>query len=350
MSPPSSRPIPFPSPNIVQAQTKEIEVENEPCKVFSIASAHTKNIYGIVRSIKETIYGEVYVAEIMIPHTNNENLFTRSGDYVAIKSTSKKMIKRKQHRTQENPLQEIGALQYIGNKHPNVMGQRECLEDSEWIYSVMDYVDGGEVFEFVDSNGAMEENKAREIFRQVLDGLEHLQSLNISHRDLSLENLLLTSDNRCLIIDFGMALHLPALKANSDVDCLNDEDTQCAPHHVYLTPPLGVCGKKHYIAPEVLECNQSGQGYPINALLVDIWAAGVILFTLLTGVPPVESATTLDKRFRMIRDERLRELLIAWNMAPSEDAMDLLQNILRPDPSERLTISQMRSHPWMNVQ
>jgi serine/threonine protein kinase len=223
----------------------------------------------------------------------------------------------------------MAALQFVGNGHPNIMGQICCLSDASHIYSVMRFCNGGELYDYVDANGVMNEPSARNLFRQILSGLSHLQSIGVCHRDMSLENLLITREMDCVIIDMGMCLRLPRSQETGEV---------------LLIPPQGPCGKKNYIAPEVL-ANAS----PFNGLLVDIWAAGVILFILLTGVPPVETASPLDARYRMIRDGSLRTMLLQWNIHISEQAMDLLQNMLREDPGARLTIEQILAHPWMQL-
>ena len=225
--------------------------------------------------------------------------------------------------------QEIAALQYVGNMHPNVMGQICCIADQSHIYSVMRFCNGGELYDYVDSHGQIPEPQARHLFRQVLDGLEHLQSLGVCHRDMSLENLMVTRDMACVIIDMGMSLRLPR---HSDTD------------EVYLIPRQGPCGKRNYVSPEVL-ANED----PFNGLLVDMWAAGVILFILLTGVPPVDTASPLDSRFRMIRSGGLRNMLLQWNIVISEEGMDLLQRMLAAEPTERLTITEIREHAWMLI-
>jgi serine/threonine protein kinase len=210
------------------------------------------------------------------------------------------------------------------------MGQICCIENPTHYFSIMRFCNGGELYDYVDSNGVMNEPMARAIFTQILCGLEHLQLIGVSHRDMSLENLMITRDRMtCIIIDYGMALRLP-----------RHEDTE----QPYLIPRQGPCGKKNYIAPEVL-----ANDAPFNGFLVDMWAAGVILFILLTGVPPVETASPLDSRYRMIRDGGLRNMLLQWNIIISDEAMDLLQRMLRAEPSHRLTIEQIRSHPWMSM-
>ena len=72
----------------------------------------------------------------------------------------------------------------------------------------MPYCDGGELFDYVSDTGALEEEVARNLFLQLLTGLEYLQQMGICHRDMSLENLLITGGNQCVIIDLGMCLRV----------------------------------------------------------------------------------------------------------------------------------------------
>lgn len=108
-----------------------------------------------------------------------------------------------------------------------------------------------------------------------------------------------------------------------------------------VIPAHGVCGKRNYIAPEVLDHSPN-----FEPLLVDIWALGIILFIMLTGVPPVDTATQLDQRYRLICGGYLSNMLEQWGIRISGDAIDLISNILKPDPKDRLTIQQILSHPW----
>ena len=78
-----------------------------------------------------------------------------------------------------------------------------------------------------------------------------------------------------------------------------------------------------------------------------MWSLGVILFILLTGYPPVEAATALDPRFRMIRDGQLGTMLKEWRVHVPDTAVDLMQRMLRVNPYERLSIDEILQHPWM---
>ena len=279
---------------------------------------------------REAIYGQVCHA-IALAQVQ-EGVYQRSFPIrqFAIKVYSKARLKAYHGKTQENPVKELSAMQFIG-EHDNVMGQVECCQDRDHVYSVMDFCDGGEVYDLVESSGAMGEGMARSYFRQVVNGLKHLHNMGIAHRDMSLENLMHNTNGRIFIIDLGMCLRVPMV---------TDESTyEMRPCKI---PPQGICGKKNYIAPEVIE-----NAHHFDATKVDIWALGVILFIMLTGVPPIESATHLDQRYRMVCAGLLGSMLEQWHMAVSPLAVDLISRILRPNPDDRLTLDQILTHPWM---
>lgn len=147
---------------------------------------------------------------------------------------------------------------------------------------------------------------------------------------MSLENLLVHEGN-VLVIDMGMCLRVPF-----------------ADHGMtqrYLILPQGVCGKWHYMSPEVCK-NQ----LPFDGPAVDLWAAGVILFLMLTGFPPWERPVLTDERFKYMSNGYLVQMLTEWQVGLSADAMDLLQRMFWLDPTDRLSLEQVCAHPWMTQQ
>jgi len=118
-------------------------------------------------------------------------------------------------RTQEDPIKELSAGQYLSQRPDrNVIRFLECLQDENHVYSVMEFCPGGELYEYIEANGAQREDVARGLFSQLLSGVAHLRSMGVCHRDLSLENVLILSDGECKIIDFGMSLLLPVNPEN----------------------------------------------------------------------------------------------------------------------------------------
>lgn len=172
---------------------------------------------------------------------------------------------------------------------------------------------------------------------------------------MSLENLLV-HENGCLIIDMGMCLRIPYTTSENtslldslngmslgDGENCNDPYAICGktqPRH--LIRPQGTCGKWIYMSPEIYRNEE-----PFDGFAVDMWAAGVILFLMVTGFPPWERACGTDERFKYMTAGYLVQMLTEWNVGLTSDAMDLLQRMLFIDPQDRLSLDQVRAHPWM---
>ena len=334
----ATQPEPFPDPVIRASKFRRVNVfVNGQLERKAVIESGSGRFYEIGTTLKKAIFGQVVHAHLLSPSPSNttsngseNDTFTRTEHQRAIKIYSKRTLRALQGRTAENPLVEITALQFIGDNHPNIMGQIECCTDEDNIYSIMRYCPGGELFDFIDSNGPLEGPQARSMFRQLLNGLMHLQDLGIGHRDMSLENMLYDGRELYVIIDFGMCLRLRRDVASGRFCSLQKQS---------------ICGKRNYIAPEVMR-----EDAVFNPMLCDIWAAGVILFIALTGVPPVDTATIADERFQMICQNRLMEMLNSWGMEVDPLAVDLVQRILRPNPAERPRIHDILAHPWMQQQ
>ena len=328
--------------NVMQTSSAEVAGEED--------SNDSVEYYTITRELKNSIFGKVYHAlklELVTADTTTINglpipappfNWQGGGAYrlreivphvqMAVKVYFKQRLREMTSKTYENPLAEFGAMQYLGLRNKYVMGQWGAYQDGDSVYSLMEFADGGELYDRVADMGHLEESEGRRFFLQILLGLEYCHSMGVAHRDMSLENVIHDrTSNTVKIIDFGMCIKVP-----------RDEATGT---HMYV-PPQGRCGKKNYISPEVLQNNQN-----FNPMKSDIWALGVILFTMLTGFPPVDTATTADPRYRMISAGHLRTLLDSWNVNHlSNSAIDLMENILRPNPGDRLTLAEIRLHPW----
>eukprot|EP00581_Thalassiosira_minuscula_P015092 CAMPEP_0183735360 /NCGR_PEP_ID=MMETSP0737-20130205/46407_1 /TAXON_ID=385413 /ORGANISM="Thalassiosira miniscula, Strain CCMP1093" /LENGTH=540 /DNA_ID=CAMNT_0025969081 /DNA_START=153 /DNA_END=1772 /DNA_ORIENTATION=+ len=225
-------------------------------------------------------------------------------------------------------LQNLSALPTPQNMlESHIMMPMDLLSDDRNLYSVMPYCTGGELFDVLEKKNRFSEVEARYWMRQILKGLSVLKKAGVSHRDLSLENLLV-HDGQVLVIDMGMCLRVPYME--------NHPTKQR-----YLILPQGVCGKWHYMSPEVCK-NQ----LPFDGPAVDLWAAGVILFLMLTGFPPWERPMLTDERFKYMSNGYLVQMLTEWQVGLSADAMDLLQRMFWLDPTDRLSLEQVCAHPW----
>jgi serine/threonine protein kinase len=248
------------------AQLQRLDVRSESGRVSqrTVLVTNTGNHYEIVRLLKETIYGQVYHA-IRLNRDEAAGMLVRSSPVaeVAIKTYMKDRLIAYQGRTQENPKTELSAQAFIkrAGGHTNIIEQLDCCHDRDYLFQVMTFCDGYELYDYVEEHGALSEGRARFFFRQIIHGLKFLHSLHIGHRDMSLENVMVGQDGTCKIIDFGM--------------CLQSART-AEGNEIYMPSTLGACGKKNYIAPEVLNPPEPH----FSPKRADIWATGIMLFIL----------------------------------------------------------------------
>lgn len=336
----------FPQANIHHGgifKTIQIKtINNETQCVNCLISPKTNKIYILQKLLKKALYGDVYYSYVVdnTPHSENGRYIHEYPDNnnlecYAIKVLSKQKLNERKIR-HEDPLKEIAAVQSLGNECENIISLYECFSTTDYICCVMKFCDGGDLMDIVCppdvqtqvvKRKPLLESQSRRYFYDILNGVEYLQLHHICHRDLSLENIVL-SNNTCIIIDLGMCIKLP-------YDELNNE--------VILVPPQGACGKQNYIAPEILENTEQ-----FNGNKVDVWQLGIMLFIMLCGVPPMETPSVVDARFRLIKTQGgLANLLKRWKIALSEDAVDLLSLMLSVNPMNRPTIAEIKSHPWM---
>ena len=348
------------------------------------------SFYEITRTIRNSIFGQVHHAVVITQHESNPVAFQRVEplQQVAIKVYDRATLRRLAHTTHENPLTEIAAMQYMQNNsgggHPNVIRQIECSMDSDNVFSVLEFIAEGELFEHIEEMQAQDipttfsEPMARHYFRQIVTGLTFIHSFGIGHRDLSLENIMIGEGGVCKIIDFGMCLRMssnPAVTAaaaggygggDGGGGVGNGVGGGGASHgpralapllppflalhappapSFLLIPPEGTCGKRNYIAPEIIQNTD-----PFSPCKADIWALGVILFIMLAGSPPMDYACELDQRYRIIAQGQLGALIDSWQMTIPPLAQQLIEGLLRIDPGQRPTAEQILLHPWMQQQ
>ena len=205
--------------------------------------------------------------------------------------------------------------------HPNLMNFKHTFEDAEKIVMVLEILSGGELFDRIVKKGHYSERDASLLTGVIVRALGALHSVGILHRDLKPENCIYNTpadDSDLKITDFGLA----ALVTSSQ-DRLIDR-------HLVGTPG--------YICPAVLA------NYEYSAAS-DIWAAGVILFILLSGSPPFYGRTHKEI-FEKIKTAHWGFNGRNWNQV-SDGAKDLVKKMLKQNPAERLTVEEILEHPWI---
>ncbi|KAJ7211327.1 kinase-like domain-containing protein, partial [Mycena pura] len=198
--------------------------------------------------------------------------------------------------------------------HPNIIRIYDVYEGANDLFLVLEYVKGGELFDFLVNRGRLAAPDALVIFKQIIYGLNYAHTFSIIHRDLKPENILIASLSPPLIkiADWGMAAFVPpSLQLETS------------------------CGSPHYASPEIV----NGQKYQGNS--TDIWSCGVILYALLTGTLPFDDKTVKG----LLRKVKIGKYELPSWLDPL--ASDLLSRMLVVDASRRITIAQILSHPWL---
>ena len=280
--------------------------------------------------------------------SEGESIWEPMNKTVIIKTASWEKMRRLRGKHLEDPLKDIQAMQLLegsslGDYHPHVIHSNAALQDDKYLYNITPYCRegdlGGVVMEEITTNSRMKEKNAKHWFRQILLGLHHLQQKGVCHRDLSLENIVVQGKT-CKIIDFGMVLRVPYahpsnMGSSTDV---SDGTTRL------LMISQGQGGDFTYMSPEVLNRDSKFDGFAI-----DLWSAGVILYIMLIGSKPFKWPHSSDEMFEhLCVDALLKESISYWNIELSDDAVDLIQNMLLKDKRKRLTLADVMEHPWLN--
>lgn len=232
-----------------------------------------------------------------------------TGREVAIKVIDKKNITT----TNLNKLfREVRIMKML--HHPNVVQLFEVIETDRTLHLVMEYANGGEVFDYLVAHGRMKEREARTKFRQIVSAVQYMHQKRIVHRDLKAENLLLDSEMNIKIADFGFSNEFtPGTKLDT------------------------FCGSPPYAAPELF------QGKKYDGPEVDVWSLGVILYTLVSGSLPFDGQNLKELRERVLRGK----YRIPFYM--STDCENLLKRFLVLNPIKRGVLATIMNDKWMNI-
>ncbi|KAL2460515.1 Serine/threonine-protein kinase SRK2B [Abeliophyllum distichum] len=221
------------------------------------------------------------------------------------------------HKIDEKVAREI--INHRSLRHPNIIRFKEVVLTPTHLAIVMEYAAGGELFERICNAGRFSEDESRYFFQQLISGVNYCHSMQICHRDLKLENTLLDGNPAPLlkICDFGY----------SKSSLLHSK-------------PKSTVGTPAYIAPEVLSRRE------YDGKLADVWSCGVTLYVMLVGAYPFEDQDD-PKNFR----KTIQRIMAVQYKFPdyvhiSQDCRHLLSRIFVANPARRITIKEIKSHPW----
>ena len=218
---------------------------------------------------------------------------------------------------------EIQIISLLSN--PNVVEIREVYETKRWMFIMMEQVQGGELFNYLQNNVVTEPDMAN-IMRQLLLGIQYLHQCGIIHRDLKPENILVemqapigpTDTNlirRVKITDFGLSKL--AVPIELTFDC---------------------CGTPAYVAPEVLH----KVGYRQH---VDMWACGVILYSMVCKQLPFQS-NDRKQTFKHIKERQPDFMSSAFQDSVSPHCVDMIRKMLNKEPTKRISVAEALEHPF----
>ncbi|TRY51065.1 Serine/threonine-protein kinase [Cryptosporidium tyzzeri] len=211
-------------------------------------------------------------------------------------------------------------------RHPNIVSLVDFSDSGDTFYLVMDLVEGGELFYKIVEHGSLSESSARFILKQVVESLIYMHQKEIIHRDLKPENILIEKSYPgeyfvIKVADFGVAKFL----------------------RQGYTQARTLVGTPQYWAPEVLSASNSGESYGTEA---DLWSLGVLFYVMLGGAFPFdERKGNLE---RLIREGNYHFRYPRFKRV-SEQAKHLIRRLLTVDPSQRMTLSELKNDPWMKI-
>lgn len=216
--------------------------------------------YRLLEKLGQGSYAKVYLGEFQIqvdekfPSSTNSSVIKLACKVIDIKKAPPEFVRKFLPR-------ELDILLKL--KHPHVIHTHSLFKRKNKYYIFMRYAENGDLLAFILKNGAVGENQARIWARQIGLGLQYLHALEIGHRDLKCENILVTTNYNVKIADFGFARFLL------------DEKLE-------LVKSKTFCGSLQYAAPEIIK------GVPYNPKISDVWAYGVVLFTMLNKSMPFD--------------------------------------------------------------
>ena len=236
----------------------------------------------------------------------------------------------------ESPSQEVKVLRTLQSamsgdchQHPNLLRLIDSFTEADCLYTVLEFMGGGDLCCWIMNNHkkGLPEQTARQIFRQIVQGVAFMHTQGMAHLDISPENVLLAfsedSKVEAKVCDFGMTQFCNG-----------------------MSPPAhGSPGKTSYRAPEI---NAGRQQF--NGQLADVFSLGVVLFVLLTGRFPFKVAdANKDRRYKEIAHRHNLDFILTKvnkHDTASAEVKELLLKMLAL-PGKRCSLAEVQQHPWL---
>ncbi|TVY56745.1 Protein kinase kin1 [Lachnellula cervina] len=196
--------------------------------------------------------------------------------------------------------------------HPYICGMRDVVRTTYHWYMLFEYVNGGQMLDYIISHGRLKEKQARKFSRQIASALDYCHRNSIVHRDLKIENILISKTGDIKIIDFGLS-------------------NLFAPRSHLKT----FCGSLYFAAPELL------QAKAYTGPEVDIWSFGIVLYVLVCGKVP------FDDQSMPALHAKIKKGIVDYPSWLSPECKNLIARMLVTDPRQRASLQEIMNHPWM---
>lgn len=283
--------------------------------------------------ITDSLVKETYEVGKVLGHGASGKVYCVTHKQTGQKFACKVVKKNSSMNDAQSMSTEIEIMKRI--RHRNIVSMYELYETPKCLWIVLELVDGGDLHHFLAHTVHYNEVIASRQFKQILQGLHYLHSLGVVHRDLKLDNILLSgSGANCdlKIADFGLSALV-----RLDEDGYDSGESSKRKNYRKLKD---MWGTKEYFAPEVVE-----QAYGPQA---DVWALGCVLYEMLSGEQafPVREHDTESKFYGRITRAEYDMSRPVWKKV-SPEAKDLLKKMLVVDPAKRLSATECISHPWI---
>nr|GEW97635.1 calcium-dependent protein kinase 20-like [Tanacetum cinerariifolium] len=282
---------------------KRVQSMGQQNSVLGRKTGNIKDVYSMGKKLGQGQFGTTFLC-----------VEKETGKEFACKSIAKRKLTTKEDL--EDVRREIQIMHHLAG-HDNVISIVGAYEDAVAVHVVMELCAGGELFDRIIQRGHYTEKKAAELARLIVGVVESCHSLGVMHRDLKPENFLFINEQEeapLKTIDFGLSMFFKPGEMFTDM-----------------------VGSPYYVAPEVLRKFYSQE--------CDIWSAGVIIYILLSGVPPFWDETE-QGIFEQVLKGDLDFASEPWPSI-SESAKDLVRKMLVRDPKRRLTAPEVLQHPWV---
>ncbi|XP_026463703.1 testis-specific serine/threonine-protein kinase 1-like [Ctenocephalides felis] len=269
--------------------------------------------YKLTKKLGEGSYAKVYLGEFKTD-SESDKKYQLACKIVDTTKAPKDFVKKFLPR-------ELEIL--IKLNHPHVVHVHSIFQRRAKYYIFMRFAENGDLLEFVLKNGSVAENQARVWLRQVALAIQYLHEMEIAHRDLKCENILLTNNFNVKVADFGFARYVMDFRTKR------------------LLLSETYCGSLSYAAPEILK------GTPYNPKIADLWSLGVVLYIMLNKAMPFD-----DTNIKRLHEQQINR---RWKFrarvvdALSEQVKKCVINMMEPEPSKRWRIDQVVQSDWIGM-